>query len=261
MELNHHRSGSGEPLLLVHGIGSRWQMWEPVLPALTARYDVIAVDLPGFGASPMPPAGTPAGIDSLVELLGGCLDELGVRRPHVAGNSLGGLISLEMAARGMVASACALSPAGFASRPETVVTRSSLWTSVRAARKLAPFADRLLATGAGRRLALNLFVAHPERLSGKEAADSLRALAGAPWFDATLPTIGPFAAPADIGVPVTIAWGEHDRVLYPRQARRAAHTLPRARVLMLPGCGHVCTYDDPDQVARVMIDAIGTTSA
>jgi pimeloyl-ACP methyl ester carboxylesterase len=65
MELNHHRAGAGEPLVLLHGIGSHWQMWEPVLPALTARHEVIAVDLPGFGDSPMPPPGTPPGIDSV----------------------------------------------------------------------------------------------------------------------------------------------------------------------------------------------------
>ena len=256
MELNHHRTGHGEPLLLVHGIGSRWQMWEPVIPALSRDHDVIAVDLPGFAGSPMPPAGTPAGVNSLVSLLGDFLAGLGVRRPHVAGNSLGGLIALEMGARGMAQSVCALSPAGFATGPETMLTRASLWASVRGARRFAPMADRLMATAAGRRALLNLFVAHPERISGPDAAASLRALASAPWFDATLPTVGAFAAPDHMDAAVTIAWGAHDRVLYPRQARRAAHRLPHARVLMLPGCGHVCTYDDPEQVARVMRDAI-----
>ncbi len=53
MTLAHHRGGSGEPLLLIHGIGSFWPVWEPVLPALEAVRDVIAVDLPGFGDSPV----------------------------------------------------------------------------------------------------------------------------------------------------------------------------------------------------------------
>jgi pimeloyl-ACP methyl ester carboxylesterase len=90
MLLNHHRAGSGDPLVLMHGIGSHWQVWEPVLPMLTARHDVIAVDLPGFGDSPMPPPGTPPGIDSLCDLVLGFLADLGIERPHVAGNSLGG---------------------------------------------------------------------------------------------------------------------------------------------------------------------------
>src|ERR1700722_18267682 len=52
MLLNHYRAGDGEPLVLLHGIGSHWQMWEPVLPMLTDRHDVIALDLPGFGGAP-----------------------------------------------------------------------------------------------------------------------------------------------------------------------------------------------------------------
>ena len=71
MKLNHHRAGSGEPLVLIHGIGSRWQMWEPVLDRLTPHREVIAIDLPGFGASPMPPAGTLAGPESLTSLVSG----------------------------------------------------------------------------------------------------------------------------------------------------------------------------------------------
>lgn len=53
------RMGSGPPLLLIHGIGHRWQAWEPVLDRLTEQHDVIAVDLPGFGGSPLPAGGTP----------------------------------------------------------------------------------------------------------------------------------------------------------------------------------------------------------
>src|ERR1700760_4958227 len=109
MILNHHRAGTGEPLLLIHGIGSRWQMWEPVLDLLTPHRDVIAIDLPGFGASGMPVAGTPAGPDSLTTLVQDFLREIGVERPHVAGNSLGGYIALELARRGQVRSAAALS--------------------------------------------------------------------------------------------------------------------------------------------------------
>jgi pimeloyl-ACP methyl ester carboxylesterase len=59
--LNHYRGGEGEPLVLIHGIGSRWQMWEPVLEGLVAHRDVIALDLPGFGVSPMPRPGRPRG--------------------------------------------------------------------------------------------------------------------------------------------------------------------------------------------------------
>jgi pimeloyl-ACP methyl ester carboxylesterase len=259
MDLNHHRAGSGDPLVLIHGIGSRWQIWEPVLDALAAEYEVLALDLPGFGASPMPPPGTPPGAESLTTLVEAFLREVGFDWPHVAGNSLGGLIALEMAQRGVARSATALSPAGFASPAETAYARGSLWFGVRAARLVAPSADRLLARPGTRRLALRQFVEHPERLTPAEAAADLRGLAHAPWFDETLPSLraGEFSDESDIQVPVTVAWGEHDRLLLPRQARRAATEIPKARMVTLRGCGHVPTYDDPGQVARAILDTAG----
>ena len=57
VDVVYHRSGTGPPLVLIHGIGSHWQMWQPVLSRLEPERDVIAFDLPGFGASPMPPPG------------------------------------------------------------------------------------------------------------------------------------------------------------------------------------------------------------
>ena len=231
-------------------------MWEPVIGRLAERHDVIAVDLPGFGASPMPPPGTPPGIDSQIALLSEFLGKLGVEKPHVAGNSMGGLLALEMAARGLVRSATALSPAGFASRAEMTYGRVSLWLSVRLARRTARYSETLFATSFGRKLGLSLFVARPERLTAAEAAENTRALAGAPWFDATLPALRAFefADDQDVEVPVTVAWGAKDRLLVPRQARRAAQAIPRARVLLLEGCGHVPTWDDPEQVARVLLE-------
>jgi pimeloyl-ACP methyl ester carboxylesterase len=260
MMLNHQREGSGEPLVLIHGIGSRWQMWEPVLDRLTPHREVIAIDLPGFGGSPMPPADTPAGPKSLTTLVDEFLVEIGLDTPHVAGNSLGGLIALELARRGKVRTAHALSPAGFANRRESVIARGLLWSGVRAARRLSSRADALMRPRVGRILAVGQYVAHPTYVTSAEAAASLRALADAPWFDATLPTIneGHFGDGAGIKVPVTISWGDRDRVLAPRQLWRAAASIPQARIVPLPGCGHLPTYDDPELVARIMLEASST---
>ena len=169
---------------------------------------------------------------------------------------MGGLLALEMAARGTARSATALSPSGFANRPEMLYGRGSLWITVRVARRTAPHAETLFRTSAGRKLGLSLFIAHPERLTAAEAAANTRALAEAPWFDAMLPALRPFdfSGGERIAVPVTVAWGSKDRLLLPRQARRAARAIPRARVLMLRGCGHVPTWDDPEQVAQVLLD-------
>jgi pimeloyl-ACP methyl ester carboxylesterase len=256
VELNHYRVGSGPPLVLIHGIGSRWQMWEPVLGRLAVERDVIALDLPGFAASPMPPAGTPAGTASLTRLVGGFLDELGLERPHVAGNSLGGLLALELAKQGRVASATTLSPAGFHNPRELVYQKISLKLTVRGARLLAPRAHRLTASPLVRTLMYSQVLARPRLLGAADAAASAEALAGAPWFDATLDafTDEPFSGGEQIQVPVTIGWGAKDRLLLPRQAPRAVRRIPGARLVMLKGCGHVPTYDDPEQVARVLLE-------
>jgi pimeloyl-ACP methyl ester carboxylesterase len=257
MILNHHRAGTGEPLLLIHGIGSRWQMWNPVMDLLTPHRDVIAIDLPGFGASGMPVSGTPAGPDSLTTLVQDFLRELGVQRPHVAGNSLGGYVALELARRGQVRTACAISPAGFANRPETLYARSSLRAMVGLARVMGPRADTILRPKWVRKLAMGQVVARPLNLD--EPAEDVRALAGAPWFDETLPALRAAHFPAGaINVPVTVAWGEKDRLLLPWQARRAARAIPMARMVTLRGCGHVPTADDPGQVARVILEASAT---
>ncbi len=256
MRLNHHRSGTGAPLVLIHGIGSRWQIWEPILARVAAERDLVALDLPGFGRSPMPPPGTPPGVPSLATLVDEFLtDELGLERPHVAGNSLGGWIALELARRGRASSATALSPAGFARGPDSAYARANLWLAVRAARALEKRADRLTRPVLGRRILFGTFVARPERIAPQDAAESLRALAQAPWFDDMLPAVvaDRFRGGEEMRVPVTIAWGEKDRLLLPRQARRAARGLPSARMLTLTGCGHVPTYDDPEQIATVLL--------
>lgn len=257
VDLTHHRVGSGPPLVLIHGIGSRWQVWDPVLRQLASERELIALDLPGFGASPMPAPGTPPGVASLTRLVGEFLDELGVQQPHVAGNSLGGLVALELAKQGRVRSVTGLSPAGFYNDREAAYARLSLKITVRTARLLAPRADRLTASPLVRTLTFSQVVAKPRLLGAADAAASVRALAEAPWFDDTLPVIADerFAGGEAIQVPVTIAWGVKDRLLLPRQARRAVRMIPGARLVMLTGCGHVPTYDDPEQVTRMLLDA------
>ena len=257
MFLNHHRTGTGEPLVLIHGIGHRWQGWQPVIERLQGERELIAIDLPGFGQTPMPPPGTPPGIVSLADLVGAFLDELGLERPHVAGNSLGGWLAFELAKRGRVRSATGLSPAGFQSRAESRFSYSSLWLARRASRMIDGRTDQLLGVPGAVKLGFGQLSVHPERIPPDALAGDVHALAQAPWFDATLVAItnAAFTGGEEIQVPVTVAWGAQDRLLLPRQAERAGRAIPSARVLMMEGCGHVPFHDDPDQVARVLLEA------
>jgi pimeloyl-ACP methyl ester carboxylesterase len=165
-------------------------------------------------------------------------------------------VALEMAKRGLVRSATGLSPAGFANGPETVLAQAELRLAVRSARALADHVKPLAARPRGRKLLFGAFVAHPELVTPQDAVESTHALAHAPWYDATLRAIAPsqFTGGEQIQVPVTIAWGDRDYLLLPRQARRAAQLIPRSRLVTLHACGHVPTYDDPEQVAQVLLE-------
>jgi pimeloyl-ACP methyl ester carboxylesterase len=129
--LSHHRGGAGEPLVLIHGIGSFFQVWEPVLPALEAEREVIAIDLPGFGASAVLDGGREPHPVALAAAVAAFLDELGLADAHIAGNSLGGWVALELAKLGRARSVCALSPAGFWNRAERTYATLSLRTAAR----------------------------------------------------------------------------------------------------------------------------------
>lgn len=254
VELTYDRRGDGEPLVLVHGIGSRWQVWEPVLDALATRHDVIALDLPGFGASrPLPPGVEPdvPGLASAVESF--CA-ALGLERPHVAGNSMGGAIALELARRGTVRSATAVSPAGFWTAGERVFAQRSLRLARELARRGRPALPALVRTPVGRTLLFGQTFAKPWRLTPQEAIDTVDAFVGASAFDAAMDRFTGYRAPTEHdGVPVTVAWGDKDRLLLYRQAARARRRMPRARHVTLPGCGHAPFHDDPELVASVLL--------
>ncbi|MFB4283483.1 MULTISPECIES: alpha/beta fold hydrolase [unclassified Nonomuraea] len=255
MELAFERRGTGEPLILIHGIGHHWQAWLPVMDRLAAARTVIAVDLPGFGVSPALPDRIPYTAESLADAVESFCALLGVREPHVAGNSLGGYIALELASRGVVRTATALSPAGFWSRSELLYCQAMLRTLRASARSLPP--EQLARTAENRYLravSAGVLVARPTRLDPTALIAATQALGRAAGFDETLESFGGLMPPAPPKSPITIAWGEHDRLLLRRQAVRAARWSGQ-RVKLLKGCGHVPMSDDPELVARVILEA------
>ena len=247
--LEHTRTGSGPPIVLLHGIGMDRRAWDPVVPLLEREHEVIAVDLPGFGAS-APLAGAPT-----VAALAAAVEELGIERPHAVGNSLGGGIAIELGRRGSAGSVCAISPIGFATGRERAYARVTLQAIHAVAKAIDSHAETAY-RGVVRRAALmSVTVARPANVPGPVAARWNHAVATAPGWHATLPVVTAWR-PRMPSCPTTIAWAQHDRLLLAgRQAPRAARWLPEARHVTLRGCGHVPMWDDPEQVARVIADA------
>ena len=245
MRLAHDRSGEGPPLVLLHGIGMSRTVWRPVVPLLAREREVIAVDMPGFGESPP----GPQTLGGLADAVAAFAASLGIDRPHVAGNSLGGGVALALGAAGRARSVCAISPVGFATRREHAYGRAVLTLT----RLLAPATPVL----AGPRIARAVSGAHvsarPWRIPREDVLQWGRAAAGAPSYWALLRADWEAEAPA---CATTIAWGERDRLLiFSRQFPRAQRRLPSARHVVLRGCGHVPTWDDPEQVAQVLLEA------
>ena len=259
--LAYTRKGSGEPLLLIHGIGHRRQAWDPVLDRLAESYDVIAIDLAGFGESEPYPAGTAYTMDNACRIIGENLKEWGVSQPHVVGNSLGGAIALELGARGMARSVTALSPAGFFRNLGDRIQALVLLMVLRVAAMAPDAVLRVVSRSAfGRRVAGLSLYSHPERFDNTAVLGDALALKNARAFGGTLKAGLRYTFSSPVDVPTTIAWATRDRILRFGQSALAQERLPGARHLALPHCGHVPMIDDPELVTRVIDNTVEEAS-
>ena len=252
--LNHVRQGEGPPLLLLHSLGGSLIQWSPVMDRLAAEHEVIAVDMPGFGKSPELPEGVQPRAANLATAVLDFYDLLGVEgKPAVAGISLGGWTSIECARQGGASAVVALCPAGFWKRSPEASNQA-----VARARRSGRIANSLLrpimSTARGRRRALGRFIYRPERLSPGEAQAIAKAYVTAPAYDeaSALMRAGRVEDLKGIKTPITLAWAEHDTLVRTQPLRDGI--LPkRVQQVLLPGCGHVPTWDDPELVSRVVL--------
>jgi pimeloyl-ACP methyl ester carboxylesterase len=259
-DLAYELHGVGPPLVLLHGVGHRRQAWAPVIGLLAAHRTVIAVDLPGHGESPPLAAGPgESALQAMAAAVLAFLDDLGLDRPHLAGNSLGGALALVAAARGRAATVTAASPAGFWSArwqyPWVKAVFLGAQVSGAAIRSGVPLLARSVA---GRTLMDAVFVASPGKMAPEQAvADAYAFFRARAAVAAVLAHRESFTHAVPPDVPVTIAWGSRDRLLPPSQARIARQRLPHAKFIDLPGCGHVPMTDNPELVAAVLLAGSG----
>ncbi|MGW5723380.1 alpha/beta fold hydrolase [Amycolatopsis sp. NPDC003865] len=253
--LAFERRGSGPPVVLLHGIGHDRHAWDPIAELLTPYRELVLVDLPGHGASSLP-GGSVLDVLELTGQVERLLAGLGLDRPVVVGNSLGGAIALELARRGRARAVVALSPIGFWSSRDVTYVVAVLRASRVLAKLLAPIASHLMRRQALRAVALGVYFGQPSRFSAAEATRTVRGFAGAAGVGAILPHSRHYRFRNSSGLDqhaITIAWGTKDRLLIPHQFLRAQAVLPAARHVPLPGSGHVPMIDDPDRVAELVL--------
>jgi pimeloyl-ACP methyl ester carboxylesterase len=248
------RQGTGPPLVLIHALGSSRAAWDPVVARLGKRFDVIAVDLPGFGESaPLPPGDEPHPA-RLAAAVADLLDDLRVDRPHVTGNSIGGWVALELARLRPVSSVTLLSPAGLWRGGTPLYCRVSLRITREACRHASGLLSRLVASRPGRILVLGQTHGRPTRVTPERARAQIDVLGTSTGFDPALAATAHrhyTAGPAP-GIPVTVAFGSRDLILLSRRWRRLDELPADTRSAALPGCGHIPMSDSPAAVLAVI---------
>lgn len=249
--IHYHREGSGTPLVLVHGIAATWQCWLPVIPELARHHDVIAVDLPGFGASTALQAPQPS-LEHFAQSILDLMDHLGIDRFHVSGNSLGGAITLELLKSGRVLSYNGISAAGQTYGWFVHITKLLLRSSVLGARAIAPIARPLTKLRPLRAAFLWPMVGRPAKLTASYTYELVHGAAIGSGFEPTLTHAIPnhgLDIPAFDG-PAQMLWGTKDRILPLSALHRYKAKWPALEIVPLHGLGHVPMQDDPPLIAR-----------
>jgi pimeloyl-ACP methyl ester carboxylesterase len=245
MEIAYDRVGDGPALVLLHPLGADRHVWDPVIGRLAEHRDVIALDLPGFGAS-RPLTGVEPTPRALADAVAALLAGLELERPHVAGNSLGGWVALELGLRAVAGAVTAIAPAGL--WPEPLLPKAA--TVHRLTHATLPLATALVRTRLGRWLLLSGTAARPRRIPAGEAAHLVHAYGAAPGFVAVNNAMraGRFGSLERIRCPVTLVWPDHDKLI-----ARPVWIPDRVRNVVLRDAGHVPMWDAPDAVADVLL--------
>jgi pimeloyl-ACP methyl ester carboxylesterase len=255
MGLDHHRGGEGEPLVLIHGIGHTWRGWRPMLPMLEERFDVLAVDMLGHGHSDPCPGSVDSTPEALADAVEDEMGRAGFDSAHIAGNSLGGWVALELARRGRARTVTGISPAGLAHGRETAwgvnILRGMRWLA-----QNAPAPEPLLRNPVSRTLLAGPATARPWRVDPDALIEETRLFASCPGFDATLPHAldSQPRGLTSLTTPVLILWGTLDVILLPRQGRRFERLIPGAELRYIRGIGHVPMSDAPELLCEAITE-------
>lgn len=255
-----YRAGSGEPLVLLHGFTGSWPHWRPVLGELAARYEVVAPTLAGHDGGPPFPMSTPLTLAAGADSLEAHLDDLGVGTAHIAGNSMGGALALELAKRGRARSAVALAPAGGWTDGDGEAKRLAAFFArqIRLTRLVQSRLRTVMHRPSARRAALREIMRHGELVAPADAVDMALASLRCTLADRAIAALrsdrGFALSDLDrIACPVLLASPQFDRILPgAKHAPRYRREIPGVEWRMLPGCGHVPMWDDTRLIVRTI---------
>ena len=252
-----HRGGSGSPLVCLHGFTDTWRTWELVLPTLERRHDVLAPTLAGHAGGPRIEG--EVSDDAIVDAIERAMDDAGFATAHIAGNSLGGYVALQLAARGRAESVVALAPAGgWAESDKSFKDTLRFFTMMqKLLRTAAPQAEAILSTPEGRHRSTEFSVMNFEHIPTELLVHQM---VGAAACEAAIPLIeyalreGWSLDAERIDCPVRVVWGTADRLLpWPSAAARYRDDwLPRADWVELDGIGHCPQLDVPLETAELI---------
>jgi len=252
---------AGDPgapvLVLLHGLGATWRVWRAAMPRLAREHRVIAIDLPGFGASP-PMRGGAWDIDRVGDAIAGALDALGVGQHSLAGHSMGGGCSIAYSERrpDRVLRLALVSPAGLIA---TGGVRPSWRYPIlhSASRVLAALVGpRVAGSERLRRRLLSGLVYDPLALSDEEVRDLVegsRLGLSTPAAGTAIVYAGLASRLPSLRMPTLVVWGDDDRVVSPRNGPRLVDLVPDGRLVTIERCGHMPMMEYPSEVAAAIL--------
>ena len=249
-----HRGGEGTPLLLLHGFTDTWRTWELALPALERRHAVLAPTLPGHAGGP--PLGDERGTVAATDALERILDEAGWETAHIAGNSLGGYLAFQLAARGRARSVVAFAPGGGWVERDPALDEHFVETQ-RLVRTIAAQAELLMSTEDGRRRATRFTTRRYEHIPAELLAHQLRGVAACADVESMIAAARRDGWSVDaqrVTCPVRVVWGRDDVLLrWPAAAARYREWLPTADWVVLDDVGHCPQLDVPLEAAELVL--------
>lgn len=243
------------PIVLLHGATSSARIWQPLLPSLTSRHEVVVPTLAGHLSGPPVPTGVGSTVERIVDDMCRQLDEADIPSAHMVGNSLGGWIALELARRGRARTVLALSPAGGWNRAVDL-QRMLLIFRVAGVLRRSRAMPRIAADPRSRRMLFRAMAEHADRLTTAQTAAILEDMAGCEILAELIGgarVSGPIKT-LSAQCPIRIVWSALDRTLpFRRYGRPMVAAVPGAELEVLAGVGHVPMIDDPEATADAIL--------